>query len=77
MTDSTDTVAPTEVSPNATGANGGGSSRGGGLSALKLAELQQMASGMGIKGDPWTLAEQRPVIDNCIEAFGPSRCLFA
>ena len=50
MTDSTDTVAPTEVSQNATGANGGGSSRGGGLSALKLAELQQMAAGMGIKG---------------------------
>jgi predicted TIM-barrel fold metal-dependent hydrolase len=34
-------------------------------------------SGIGIKGRPWTLADQRPVIDACIEAFGPSRCLFA
>jgi predicted TIM-barrel fold metal-dependent hydrolase len=34
-------------------------------------------SGIGIKGRPWTLADQRPVIDACIEAFGPSRCMFA
>ncbi len=50
MTDSTDTVATTEVSQNAPGTNGGGSPRSGGLNALKLADLQQMASGLGIKG---------------------------
>ena len=34
-------------------------------------------SGIGIAGRPWTLADQRPVIDACLEAFRPARCLFA
>lgn len=34
-------------------------------------------SGIGIAGRPWMLEDQRPVIDACIEAFGPTRCLFA
>lgn len=34
-------------------------------------------SGIGLKGRPWQLDEQRPVIEACLEAFGPERCLFA
>lgn len=34
-------------------------------------------SGIGIRGKPWALADQRPVIDACIDVFGPDRCLFA
>lgn len=34
-------------------------------------------SGIGLRGRPWTLADQRPVIDACLDAFGPDRCLFA
>ncbi len=34
-------------------------------------------SGIGIAGRPWSLDEQRPVIRDLIEAFGPDRSLFA
>ncbi len=34
-------------------------------------------SGIGILGRPWQLDDQRPVIETCIEAFGPERCMFA
>lgn len=34
-------------------------------------------SGIGIAGMPWSLADQRPIIDACIDSFGPHRCLFA
>jgi predicted TIM-barrel fold metal-dependent hydrolase len=34
-------------------------------------------SGIGINGRRWALADQRPIIDACIEAFGPGRCMFA
>jgi len=34
-------------------------------------------SGIGVSGKPWTLDDQRPIIESCIEAFGPQRCLFA
>jgi len=34
-------------------------------------------SGIGIKGRRWSLADQRPIIDACIEAFGPARAMFA
>jgi predicted TIM-barrel fold metal-dependent hydrolase len=34
-------------------------------------------SGIGISGKAWVLEDQRPIIDGCIEAFGPDRCLFA
>lgn len=34
-------------------------------------------SGIGIHGKAWTLADQRPIIDTCIDAFGPDRCMFA
>lgn len=34
-------------------------------------------SGIGIRGKPWTLADQRPIVDACIDAFGPHRCMFA
>jgi transcription termination factor Rho len=51
LTNSTDTVATPEATQAPTSPNGGDvAPRGGGLNALRLAELQQMASGMGIKG---------------------------
>jgi predicted TIM-barrel fold metal-dependent hydrolase len=34
-------------------------------------------SGIGIRGRPWTLADQEPVIAEIIEAFGPDRAMFA
>ncbi|MFT7577276.1 MAG: putative TIM-barrel fold metal-dependent hydrolase [Alphaproteobacteria bacterium] len=34
-------------------------------------------SGIGVSGKPWTLADQRPIIDACIDTFGPKRCIFA
>ena len=34
-------------------------------------------SGIGIRGRRWTLDDQRPVIDACLEAFGPERAMFA
>lgn len=34
-------------------------------------------SGIGIAGRPWTLDDQRPVIDTCLDIFGPGRCMFA
>ncbi|MBU2532545.1 MAG: amidohydrolase family protein [Alphaproteobacteria bacterium] len=34
-------------------------------------------SGIGIAGKPWTLGDQKPVIEALIEAFGPRRCMFA
>lgn len=34
-------------------------------------------SGIGISGKPWTIDDQRPIIDTCIDVFGPDRCLFA
>jgi len=34
-------------------------------------------SGIGLNGRPWHYDEQQPVIEACIAAFGPERCLFA
>ena len=34
-------------------------------------------SGIGIRGKRWALADQRPIIDGCIDAFSPERCMFA
>ena len=48
MTNSTDTLAP--AGSDKSGTSEGGPSGARGLSALKLAELQQMASGLGITG---------------------------
>ena len=49
--------------------------------AIRLAatapNVTMKISGIGIKGRPWTLNDQRPIIDACLEAFGPTRCLFA
>ncbi len=49
--------------------------------ALELAstapEISIKISGIGISGKPWILADQRPIIDACIDQFGPDRCLFA
>ena len=49
--------------------------------ALKLAssapDISIKISGIGISGTPWTLEDQRPIIDACIDSFSPGRCLFA
>ena len=34
-------------------------------------------SGIGVKGRPWSLDDNRAIIGGIIEAFGPRRCLFA
>jgi predicted TIM-barrel fold metal-dependent hydrolase len=50
-------------------------------SALQLASSAPNTtikiSGIGINGRPWSLTDQRPIIDACIDAFGPARCMFA
>ncbi|PZW46655.1 putative TIM-barrel fold metal-dependent hydrolase [Humitalea rosea] len=46
----------------------------------RLAEAPQASvkiSGIGLPGRPWTVEDQRPVIEDCIEIFGWQRCLFA
>ena len=49
--------------------------------ALSLASsapgITMKISGIGVSGKPWHLADQRPVIDACIDTFGPQRCMFA
>lgn len=49
--------------------------------ALELASsapgITLKISGIGISGKPWALDDQRPVIEACIDVFGPDRCLFA
>lgn len=34
-------------------------------------------SGIGIRGKAWSLDDQRPIIETCIDTFSPARCLFA
>lgn len=34
-------------------------------------------SGMGVPGRPWSLEDNGPIINTCIETFGPDRCLIA
>lgn len=46
----------------------------------RLAEAPQASvkiSGIGLPGRPWSLEDQRPIIDDCIEIFGWQRCMFA
>ncbi|HEX5599604.1 MAG TPA: amidohydrolase family protein [Hyphomicrobiaceae bacterium] len=34
-------------------------------------------SGIGLKGRPWSIDDNRPIIRETIEIFGPDRCMFA
>ncbi|WP_342129582.1 amidohydrolase family protein [Hydrogenophaga sp. OTU3427] len=34
-------------------------------------------SGLGVAGQPWSVAQQRPVVEALIDDFGPQRCMFA
>lgn len=46
----------------------------------RLAELPQVAvkiSGIGIRGRPWTVRDNAPIVRTVIELFGPARCMFA
>lgn len=45
--------------------------------AASAPQVTMKISGIGIKGRPWTLEEQRPVIGDLIDAFGVERCMFA
>ena len=49
--------------------------------AIRLAatapDVTMKISGIGIAGKPWTVEDQRPIIDACIDAFGSDRCMFA
>lgn len=45
--------------------------------AASTPQVTMKISGIGIKGRPWTLDEQRPIIRDLIEAFGSDRCMFA
>ncbi len=49
--------------------------------ALELAarepNIALKISGLGIKGQPWSLAANAPVIRDAIRIFGPDRCCFA
>lgn len=45
--------------------------------AASAPDLTIKISGIGMNGRPWALEDQRPIIDACIDAFGPGRCMFA
>jgi predicted TIM-barrel fold metal-dependent hydrolase len=45
--------------------------------AANAPQVTMKISGIGIKGRPWTLEEQRPIIRDLIDAFGADRCMFA
>ncbi len=50
-------------------------------SALKLVatapQVTIKISGIGLKGQPWRLADMRPIIHDTIDIFGVHRCMFA
>ena len=41
------------------------------------ANVWMKISGLGVAGQPWTAALQRPVVETLLAAFGTRRCLFA
>ena len=45
--------------------------------AAAVPRVAMKISGIGIKGRPWSLDDNRPLIRDLIEAFGPKRCMFA
>lgn len=45
--------------------------------AAAIPQVAMKISGFGIAGTGWPLAQQRPIIEALIEAFGVERCLFA
>jgi predicted TIM-barrel fold metal-dependent hydrolase len=45
--------------------------------AASAPQVSMKVSGIGIKGQPWRLEDQRPIIDGLIDAFGIGRCMFA
>ena len=50
------------------------------LAIRRAATAPQVAmkiSGIGVKGRPWSLDDNRVIIDDLIEAFGADRCMFA
>ncbi len=45
--------------------------------AAEIPQAKIKISGIGLKGRPWSLADNRGVIRDIIDAFGADRCLFA
>ena len=45
--------------------------------AASAPQVSMKISGIGIAGRPWSLDDNRPVIRDLIEVFGPDRALFA
>ncbi len=48
-------------------------------SLARLAALPHLAcklSGLGMFNHGWTVGDFRPIIETCLELFGPSRCMF-
>ncbi|MCB1510199.1 MAG: amidohydrolase family protein [Hyphomicrobiaceae bacterium] len=45
--------------------------------AASAPDVAMKISGIGIAGRAWDIEDQRPIIDACIEMFGPERCMFA
>lgn len=45
--------------------------------AASAPQIAMKISGIGLPDRPWTLADNRPIIRDLIEAFGTDRCLFA
>jgi len=45
--------------------------------AARAPNLTMKISGIGINAKSWSLEDQRPIIDACIDTFGPARCMFA
>ena len=47
------------------------------LELVPYANIYIKISGIGVRGEPWTVEQQRPVVETLITTFGVSRCLFA
>ena len=45
--------------------------------AAELPNIAIKISGIGVKGEAWTVAANRQIVLDTIAAFGPERCLFA
>jgi predicted TIM-barrel fold metal-dependent hydrolase len=45
--------------------------------AAQAPQTVMKISGIGVPGQPWSVALQRPIVEALIEAFGPERAMFA
>lgn len=45
--------------------------------AASAPQISMKISGIGLAGRPWSLADNRPIIHDLVDAFGPTRCMVA